>query len=73
MEYKGLERRNGHTEMVTDIAVIKNELKHIKTMLENMPTNVSRDDFNGHVIQDRVLFTIVTGLLVVILGGMFFK
>jgi len=55
-----------------DIAVIKNELQHIKTMLEEMPKTVSQDDFRSHVFQDRVFYTIITGLLLVVLKGVFF-
>ena len=66
------ERRNGYTELVTDIAVIKNEIKHVKLMLQDMNDGVTSDEFKGHIHHDRLLFTIMIGLLLVLLKGVFF-
>jgi len=66
-----VERRNGYTELYKDIAVIKNEIKHVKMMLENMTETVSTQEFKAHVFQDRIFYTIITGLLLVLLKGVF--
>ncbi len=71
-KYEGIERRNGYTELVTDVAVIKNDIKHLTEMIEAMPAHVSRYEFKSHVSQDRIFYVIITGLLFVLLKGVFF-
>jgi len=88
MTWDGEERRVGDASMQTDIALIKQDVKHVREMVDSQSKifgelvtqvkqnseyrirmNGLKEEFKGHVIQDRWMF----GLLVTILIGVFVK
>jgi hypothetical protein len=81
MAWDGAERRSVNSNLETDIAVIKEQITHVRGLLEETrETQLSntlklssfdslKKDFDSHVTSDRWLFT----LLVTLIIGVFVK
>lgn len=59
------ERRRDYGDMKEDIAVIKNNIEHIKLAISD-----KKDDLDEHVLQDRWLFGIMFTMQIAILTKM---
>lgn len=67
------ERRNGFSEMKTDIALIKQKMGFIEQMLidgkKERNNFIKTSEFRGHLFQDRILF----GTAFALMTGIAFK
>jgi len=85
-EYHGKERRNGGISV--DIAVIKNELKHVSNTLNSLVQRfndhdtkedstrqqmVKKKDLADHQKVDYMMFTVFSGFMLALLVGVYFK
>ena len=88
MTWDGEERRVGDASMQTDIALIKQDVKHVREVVEKQSGSIEtiatqvrcnsehrirmngiKEEFKGHVVQDRWLF----GLIITLIVGLFIK